>query len=292
MQVCIALLESQIAQITQVLMDHMMPAILSLLQSPLLQGMALQSTLTMLQQLVQKGIPFQALLTHVCGVITGNAALPKTALASIAKAVGALCVHASAPDSKSTVETFVAETQDGSVSEVHKVFALLAIGEVGRILPLSEEGLDTTIASCLESTRSEDIKAAAAYALGCICVGNASKYFATVLREIENSQEKKYLLLQSVKEWITQANAENKSELVGPYLEQVLSLLFAMNEAEEEGVRNIAGECLGKLALVSPSTIIPMMLEKAQKGNSILSASIVTALRFTVSDANTELNNH
>eukprot|EP00656_Telonema_subtile_P031351 TRINITY_DN3431_c0_g3_i2.p1 TRINITY_DN3431_c0_g3~~TRINITY_DN3431_c0_g3_i2.p1 ORF type:complete len:1255 (+),score=419.06 TRINITY_DN3431_c0_g3_i2:162-3926(+) len=289
LKVCIGLAEGQVSGITQVLMDHIMPSILVLLQSPLLQGMALQSTLTLLQQLVQKGIAFQALLMQVCGILKSAAAssLPKTALSSIAKAVGALCVHSGPSDSKATVEAFVADTQNDAVSDLHRMFALLAIGEVGRISALEEQGLDITIARCLESTGSEDIKHAAAYALGCICVGNAPMYFGTVLREIEETKDKKYLLLQSVKEWISQAIAEDKSELVAPYLQQLLDLLFALNEAAEEGVRNIAGECLGKLALVSPSTIIPLMLQQAQKGNTVLSASIVTALRFTVSDAST-----
>jgi len=289
-QVGIGLSDSSIPQITQMLMDHMLPSLLNLLQSPLLQGMALQSALEFFTKLIQKGVPFQPLLLQVCDILksASAAALPKTAISSIAKVVGVLCANAAEADAKATVAAFVSDTQDDSVSDLHRTFALRAIGEIGRRMALSADGLDRTIAACLESSRSEDIKAAASYALGCVCVGNAGQYFGTVLVEIEQTKEKKYLLIQSVKEWISQAIADNKSELVAPYMDQLLTLLFALNADEEEGVRNISGECLGKLALASPSTIIPMMLERAQAGNPVLTAAIVTALRFTVWHAGVE----
>merc|ERR1712054_458558 len=102
--------------------------------------MALQSTLTLMRLLIQKGVSFQTLLLQVCGILKSPAAaeLPKTAVASIAKAVGALCTHAAPADSKSTVVAFVADIQNESVTDLHRSFALLAIGEVGKSCALDE----------------------------------------------------------------------------------------------------------------------------------------------------------
>lgn len=181
----------------------------------------------------------------------------------------------------------MADIQNSKVSDLQRGFALLAVGEVGRVLALTTDGLDNIITGCFTS-QSEDVKASASSCLGCICVGNPVKFFPTVVQNVKTS-DKKYLLLQALKEVITQATSS--PDMVKPYIDQLLPLfldLAALEATEDEGVRNIAGECLGKLALVQPAQIVPVLLENVTNANPKIRATIVIAIKFTVTGTSAE----
>ena len=44
-----------------------------------------------------------------------------------------------------------------------------------------------------------------------------------------------------------------------PYVESVWALLLKHCECQEEGTRNVVAECLGKLTLIDPETLLPRL---------------------------------
>lgn len=49
------------------------------------------------------------------------------------------------------------------------------------------------------------------------------------------------------------------ASILQPYLQPILALLFENCESEEEGTRNVVAECLGKLALICPEQLVPLL---------------------------------
>jgi len=284
LKLCVAIVENSPAAIPRI-QSVFLPKVFELLQSPLLQGTALKSICGLFVALVKAGVDFGLLLKSVCDIVSNYGdSLSRQALSAIAQTTGALCISTAEAQCIATVSAFVEDIANKTVGDVQRGFALLAVGEAGRAKALQIDGLDNIIMETFMSP-SEDVKAAASYCLGCICAGSPQKYFPTVMSEL-GSHEKKYLLLQAVKEVITQATAS--PEMVQPYMATLAPLLLGLAASGEEGVRNMAGECLGKLALVKPGDIVPLILDNVTNSDANVRTTIVTAVKFAVTGASAE----
>ncbi|XP_049773388.1 cullin-associated NEDD8-dissociated protein 1 [Schistocerca cancellata] len=273
--------------------DAILPEILTLVKSPLLQGAALNSMLEFFEALVKAELPglgFRDLLSMLVAPITqcGESTMPvlilhKQAFHSLAKCVAALTVTWR-QEALTVVEQFLRNVQNPRNDAQH-IFALLVIGEIGRHIDLSSiTSLKQVILNSF-SPPSEEIKSAASYALGSVAVGNLPQYLPFVLQEIEAQPRRQYLLLHSLKEIISwQSSSPGGIQLLQPFVPAIWQQLFRHCECGEEGTRNVVAECLGKLTLIDPGVLLPQLQKSLASESALMRTTVVTAVKFTISD--------
>ena len=143
---------------------------------------------------------------------------------------------------------------------------------------------------------------------GNMAAGSPTAFLPSLLTEIEKAAKddrKLHLLLGSVKEVLSHTSsaalADLSSALWGP-LFQICDSASAQqkagasngmggssakagDEARLDGTRNIAAECLGKITLTNPATHLGQLQSRMQATSAGTRAAVITAIRFTFSDA-------
>ena len=266
--------------------SEILPKSLELLKSTLLQGLALDSLLNLLSELVKvnaKGLEYDTLLDKLVSLASKENS--KQVLSNIAKAIAAISSSGKPEQRDATVSKFIKELSSSSSDASKLHLALYSLGEIGRRSDLSShESLQKTILATFDSN-NEETRQAASFALGNIAVGNLNKYLPLVLQEIQKNPKTKYLVLHSLREIIVRlsSNASGVDSLKS-YQNEVLPLLFENCENEDEGTRNVVAECLGKLAIVSPNDLVPSFLSKVKSDSANIRSTVVTALKFAIID--------
>lgn len=73
------------------------------------------------------------------------------------------------------------------------------------------------------------------------------------------------------------------------YQDNLIPLLYQC-ENEEEGIRNVVAECLGKLALISPKDLLQTFLERLKHQSAEIRATVITALKFSIVEKPQEID--
>ncbi|PIA55279.1 hypothetical protein AQUCO_00800179v1 [Aquilegia coerulea] len=266
-----------------------LPQALTLIRSSLLQGQALLALQNFFAALVHSAnTSFDDLLDSLLSSAKPSpqsGGLAKQALYSVAQCVAVLCLAAGDQKCASTVEMLTSILKDDSTTNSAKQhLSLLCLGEIGRRKDLSSHPHIENIV--IESFQSpfEEIKSAASYALGNIAVGNLSKYLPFILDQIDNQQKKQYLLLHSLKEVIARQSVgkAGQAEFQATSVEKILKLLFNHCESEEEGVRNVVAECLGKIALIEPAKLVPALKVRTTSPAAFTRATVAIAIKYSM----------
>uniref|UniRef100_A0AAR2KJF0 Cullin-associated and neddylation-dissociated 2 (putative) n=1 Tax=Pygocentrus nattereri TaxID=42514 RepID=A0AAR2KJF0_PYGNA len=264
-----------------------LPEVLHLVHSPLLQGGALGSIVEFFQALVltkASNTGYSDLMKALTGPFykaksSESMSVHRQSYYSVAKCVAALS-SACPKESSGTVNNLIQEVKNQRTSESVRILSFLCLGEMGRTTNLGgHKELKTVIMEAFSSP-NEEVKFAASCTLGNICVGNLEEYLPFLLKEIGGQPKRQYLLLHSLKEVISALSAEN----LKPHVENIWTLLFKNCECAEEGTRNVVSECLGKLTLVNPSQLLSRLKKQLSSGSSLARSTVVTAVKFTIVD--------
>ncbi|KAJ7316954.1 hypothetical protein JRQ81_003116 [Phrynocephalus forsythii] len=259
-----------------------------LVYSPLMQGGALNAIVDFFQALVVTktvNMSYAELMKQLTSPIYSSSpsgasiSMHKQAYHSVAKCVAALS-SVCPKEAPGVIGQFIQDVKNPRSSAAVKVLAFLSLAEIGRTTSLSaQKELKGVILDAFASP-SEEVKSAASYALGNISVGNLKEFLPFMLKEIGGQPKRQYLLLHSLKEVISSSSADS----LKPYVEDIWALLFKHCECAEEGTRNVVAECLGKLAVVNPSQLLPRLKKQLSSGSPYARSTVVTAIKFTISD--------
>ncbi|XP_053530044.1 cullin-associated NEDD8-dissociated protein 2 [Ictalurus punctatus] len=266
---------------------NILPEVFHLVHSPLLQGGALGSIVEFFQVLVltkASNTSYSDLVKALTGPFykaksADSMPIHRQSYYSVAKCVAALS-SVCPKEASGTINNLTLEVKNQKTSESVRILSFLCLGEVGRSMKLGTHKELKTIIVDAFSSPNEEVKSAASFALGNICVGNLDEYLPFLLKEIGSQVKRQYLLLHSLKEVISALSVES----LKPHVESIWSLLFKNCECPEEGIRNVVAECLGKLTLVNPSELLPRLKKQLSTGSSLARSTVVTAVKFTIVD--------
>jgi len=262
------------------------PKCYKFLQSPLIQGYALQSLkdyfVTFDKITRGKVVSFENLKNELIKSAESN--LSRQSYSAISQCLAALTLEADSKIQHKAIEELLSliESQLDNQSQI----ALLCIGEMGKTLDLSSHNnIEGKIFSAF-NRESEAVKWAASYALGNMAVGNMKLYVPILLTMIKENPERQYLLLNSLKEIITvHSNNEQRMEILKPYGVSIIPLLMANANSNDDGVRSMVAECLGKFAVID--TTIFEEIEKLLKDERFaIRATMAAAIKFSLSKSN------
>ncbi|TMW57399.1 hypothetical protein Poli38472_003324 [Pythium oligandrum] len=264
---------------TEALQQKVLPQTIELSQSVMLQGATLDVLKALFAQLTELNAPgsdFEPLFAALTQPVAESS---KQAFVNRARCVAAVCSAASPERRQTAFSSFVSEVSS-STAETNHVLALYCLGEFGRVISL--QGYPDVKPAILDNFGAsvEIVKNAAAYALGSICVGNMAEYIESIVQKLEQG-ENSYLLLASLREVISY-HATIADDDFSRYVDRVLPVLQQLSEREEEGVRNLVAECIGKLSVTDHAKLAPVITSLSSASSERSRWTGVTSLKYAV----------
>ncbi len=272
--------------------SHILPAALTLSKSPLLQNPALSSLLVLLEELItSKAIAFDKLRNLLVEQMdTSGIKISKQVISNLAVCIATIATVATSAKQKSFIKSTIDSINKSDDDNAQSTqLNLLVSGDFGRKIDLSSmPGMAESIQHIYNlsfDSSNEDIKHAAALALGRASVGAVDAFLPGILSDLEESSGKKqYLLLSSLRECIHCFREQGGGGLSSS-ISKILPHLEKNCESDEEGVRLMVAECLGSLACLEPKTILPVLQQLVTKETpkkAIVRWSAGSAVKFAI----------
>jgi cullin-associated NEDD8-dissociated protein 1 len=275
--------------------NALISSICSIVKKPLV-GTVLKALLLLVKVIGDEGAGaslMQNLLRDVG--ITGESSV-------VGRAVGTLLVHGGS-NLGVTMDDFTTELKTAR-DDSRKCLALAILGEIGlRMGP--ECSLTPELFIPHFSSESDQVRLAAATALGNAAAGSIKAYLPIILEGLEKSNTQSYLLLHSVREIL------QHPEVVRPDLAPSAHKLWhaLLLVSEEEDNRAVGAECVGRLALLDPVAYIPhfqvskfytlcqclkILKNRSQEylanSDPAVRGVVISAFRYTLADSSDDYN--
>ncbi|KAG8930309.1 hypothetical protein FRC03_000633 [Tulasnella sp. 419] len=248
--------------------------------SPLVSGSALDSLTDFFRALVEAD---REIATHVVPGLTmalekSNA--PDASPANISKCLSAIVKGAMGIAAGVIAEFSKAIKKASKSKEIHVVLSLLTLGEIGRYIDMSTQSEVFNNALALFTAEAEPVRAAAAFAVGNIAIGNIHQFLPIIVKQVQTSNEMRLLSLHALKEVVTHSSHAQLETVA----EMLWVPLFENSDNSEETTRNVAAACLGKLTTTNPSQYLPQLQVRLDDSKPSVRATVVAAIRYTFAE--------
>ncbi|EED91192.1 hypothetical protein THAPSDRAFT_262874, partial [Thalassiosira pseudonana CCMP1335] len=272
--------------------SHILPAALELSKSPLLQDKALLSLLRLNEQMIlSAAVDFDELHDALAKQVgSENNKSGKQVISNLAECIATALAATPSVKQEKFIKNTIAAIEEGKDNAQATQLNLLVSGNLGRKVDVSSmnggvaEKLQKLYVASFDSS-NEDVKHAAALALGRASVGAMDAFLPSILTALEESSGKKqYLLLSSLREFIHCYREVEGSDLSSS-VPLILPHLETNCENDEEGVRTMVAECLGSLACLEPKTILPVLEKlttKDTKKKVLVRWTVGNAVKFAI----------
>jgi cullin-associated NEDD8-dissociated protein 1 len=250
--------------------------------------------------------------------VTGTGSL--NPVQCVAKCVAIVCQVAPPALWSSAAGEFVREV--AAATGPVRTYALACLGELGRRSLLGGEGGDgkvqaqAAILAALDAGE-EEVKGAAAVALGGVASGDGAAGIPALVDLVVRRPENRYLLLLSLRDAIAFSDAAAVANITSHLLTvltedvpptdvangaAVAAAAVAGTSADpkapcedatrlsgQESVQIAVAECLGLLAQVDPTVVLPELQQKISSKSIALRCSVVASVKFMVSPGPADL---
>ena len=259
--------------------QKILPIVYTLVRSPLLQGSALESILLFLTHLLSLD---SSKAPNVLASLTST--IQPTSVQVLHYSTVAQCVGAVVKAAPSTSKEVIAETQkvfSKGTEGADVYFQLLIVGEVGRNMDLSKDKALYDRVLAFYEAKSEEIRSAAAFAIGNMAVGNLQEFLPIIEGQVRDADPKKRLLsLQALKELISHGSPVQLKLIA----EHIWVPLFEICATKDEAIQNIGAECLARLTLTQPAHYLPQLQSRIADPAASTRASVIAAIRYTLTE--------
>lgn len=252
-----------------------LPKALALLESNTLQGSALDSLVEFLKA-ISKEVGFSTLLKKVLETVRPN--IVKQVYTNLGRIIAALVENASSSEKQSTIKRFLTDLKSNNVST--RILAFFTLGEIGRYTDLTSYGdIEGDIQQCFKS-ESEEVQNAASYCLGNVAIGNLEKFLPSITEKIKSNKDERYLLMHALKNIIVQADNDRLKHYAG----EILPILFNNTNNEEEGIRNVVSECLGKMTIADYDGVMKELKSLISEDDELKKSTTISAVKFAITE--------
>lgn len=283
-------------------MQFIIEPVLLLSTSSLFQDPALDSLLVLLKEMmISKAIDFSELYAFLQAKLSLQTG--KHGVYNLSKCIAVITANATVESKQKVLQNILSVLHESITPsdnmEIKKVhLSLLISGDLGRMLDLltisdSASQLLEIYAGYFDSP-SEEVKNAAAYALGNVAVCSSNTFLQSIVEQLESGDKKHtYLLLSALREFIIHRSRANYSS--GTTSENVTLIVPALERYcsdEEEGVRTMVAECLGSLTCQQPDIMFPkleqwLLVQSAtdsaeSKASALVSWTIISAIKLAI----------
>lgn len=186
------------------------------------------------------------------------------------------------PKKQQLLSEFISKVKDANPS--NQVKGALCLGEFGKRSDVSSVSGIIDIVSHLFQIQNEDVKTAGSICLGNMSAGNANFFLQKVFVLVDQSkQNEKYLFLNTIREIIT-----HNPLCLRDYVKKLLPLLVEQSKNEEESIRNVVSEAIGRLYVIYSTEMGGVMEDSFKTNNKVQKATFVKSFKW---GASKETNN-